>query len=310
MHKKTVGKTEKAKMILNYRQENAEHPFLPSESALCKVIGIGVSTLYRAKNASSKKLEDKYEPIRKRMHQIVEVHLRYGYRRMYRQLKKEGFEIGENKVLKLMKEEKLLCKKKKRYKIKTTQRDKSHPQQLDLRSSILLNNINKLWVGDITYIPYKNGIAYLCTVMDAYSRKVIGWHLSRDMDVSLTQKGIENAMKKRGFKNTENTQVVFHSDHGSQYTAKAFQDLLKSFGAKSSMGEVGNCYDNAMAESLNKTLKYEDVYCKEYNSFQDCKKSIDHYFEKYYNKIRMHSGIGYLSPDEFEDNLLVEQSVA
>lgn len=155
---------------------------------------------------------------------------------------------------------------------------------------------NKVWVGDITYVWTREGWMYLSSVMDLYSRKIVGWSLDKRMKQSLVIDSLKAAIEQR--RPTEG--LIFHSDRGSQYSSDKFVKLLKSIGAKASMSRKGNYWDNAVAESFFKTIKSEYIYCINFRTREQAKVGIFEYIEIYYNRLRSHSTIGYNTPDEFE----------
>jgi putative transposase len=230
------------------------------------------------------------------IHRIKEEFFFYGYRRVDEELRRRGYKVNHKRVLRLMRKEKLIVVKRK-VTPKTTQSNHSFKRYPNLLDAFVPSAINQAWVSDITYVPIGNKFAYLATLMDLWSRKIVGWHLSWEMDRYLTLTALYKAVQLRGFRNLQD--CICHSDHGSQYLCGDYITKLNDLGMKPSMGEVGNSYDNAFAESLNKTIKYEAVYPNEFETFEEAKKAIaDHI--KLYNQRRLHSGIGYLPPDEFE----------
>ena len=232
------------------------------------------------------------------IHAIKEECFFYGYRRVDEELRRRGHEVNHKKVLRLMREEKLIVVRKK-VTPKTTNSNHSFKRYPNLLAEFVPTAINQAWVSDITYVPIGNKFAYLATLMDLWSRKIVGWHLSWEMDRYLTLTALNNAVKLRRAENLQG--CICHSDHGSQYLCGDYIARLNDLGMRPSMGEVGNSYDNAFAESLNKTIMYEAVYPNEFETFGEAWKAIaDHI--KLYNQKRLHSGIGYQPPDEFEKN--------
>jgi len=249
---------------------------------------------YRKWNSRESKEEDRQLILE--IHAIKEEFFFYGYRRVDEELRRRGHKTNHKKVLRLMREEKLIVVKKK-VKPKTTNSNHSFRRYPNLLADFVPIDINQAWVSDITYVPIGNKYAYLATLMDLWSRKIVGWYLSWEMDRYLTITALKNAVKLRGADGLHG--CICHSDHGSQYLCGDYIARLNELGMKPSMGEVGNSYDNAFAESLNKTIKYEAVYPNEFETFEEAWKAIaDHI--RLYNKRRLHSGIGYLPPDEFE----------
>lgn len=224
----------------------------------------------------------------------------YGYRRVTKALNREMRQpVNEKKVRCIMKKQGLSIKLRK-FRPKTTNSNHSLSLFPDLAKGLKLTNINQLWVSDITYIDLNGVFLYLALLMDVFSKKIVGWQLARDMTTRLCLDALERAFAVRH--GTSLDGLIHHSDHGSQYLSYEYLARLKIKGIKSSTGETGVAYDNAFAESLNKSVKYDEVYRSEYLSFEDVYISIKKYVEVY-NKKRLHSKIGYRPPDEFEKGL-------
>ena len=266
-----------------------------SVSQSCQILGVSESGYHRWMIREPK--EDDPQLISK-IHAIKEEFFFYGYRRVDEELRRRGQKVNHKKVLRLMRKEKLIVVKKK-VMPKTTQSNHSLKRYHNLLVNFVPTAINQAIVSDITYVPILNKFAYLATLMDLWSRKIIGWYLSWDPDRYLTLSALNKAAKLRGAKNLQG--CICHSDHGTQYLCSDYINRLSELGMKPSMGEVGNSYDNAFAESLNKTIKYEAVYPNEFETFEEAKQDIAKHI-KLYNCRRLHSGIGYLPPDEFEKN--------
>lgn len=224
----------------------------------------------------------------------------YGYRRITAELENRGYLANHKKVLGLMKEDNLLCVKK-RFKLLTT--DSSHGEKIypNLARDMKVTAINQLWVADITYIQLLKEFVFLAVIIDVFSRRCIGWDLSRRIDTQLTLNALHNALKKRRIDNLQG--LIHHSDQGVQYASQEYVDCLKELGILISMSRKGNPYDNAFAESFFKTLKYEEVYLNEYGTLNDAIQNIEHFIEEVYNLKRLHSSIGYKSPIDFERTL-------
>lgn len=231
------------------------------------------------------------------MHKIVEEFPYYGYPRVTKALQREGYKVNHKRVYRLMKEHNLLCKLKK-YKPVTTQSNHNFPKYSNLAKGFVPTAINQLIVADITYIALLTEFVYLAILMDVFSRKFIGWDLSRNVDTQLTLRALNMVIALRGKTNLKN--CIHHSDQGVQYAADAYVQRLEYTQMRPSMGEVGNSYENAFAESAIKTIKYNEVYMKEYDSFADAYINIKKFIEEVYNKKQLHSGIGFVPPDEFE----------
>jgi len=226
----------------------------------------------------------------------------YGYRRITKELQREGNQVNHKKVLRIMRENNLLCRRKRAFKPATTDSNHSFRVYPNLAKDLVVTGLNQLWVSDITYIRLLKDFIYLAVILDIFSRKCIGWCLSRDIDTQLTLNALNMAISRRkslGFSN-----LIHHSDLGVQYAADEYVKRLSELGIKISMSRRGNVYDNAFAESFMKTLKVEEVYMNEYETYQDVYENIERFIEKVYNEKRLHSSIGYLPPNKFEQEVL------
>lgn len=234
--------------------------------------------------------------------EIVEDFPRYGYRRVTKALPQKGVTANHKRVLQTMKENGLTPKKR-RFRICTTNSNHGYPVHSNRIKGLTVTHLNQVWVSDITYVFLANGKAvYLATVLDRYSRKCIGWQLSRNIDAQLCLDALHGALEER--KDFDLTGVIHHSDQGVQYASHEYVAVLEQHGILASMSRKGNPYDNAHAESFFKTVKYEEVYMNEYASFQDAYQNIQQFIEEVYNTKRLHSAIGYLPPAEFEQKIL------
>ena len=238
--------------------------------------------------------------IREQIQNIVIEFPGYGYRRVTIELQNRGYSVKEKIVRKFMKEDNLLCVKK-RFKLRTT--DSNHGEKIypNLARDLKITGINQLWVADITYIQLSKEFVYLAVIIDVFSRRCIGWELSRHIDTELTLDALRKAFKTR--KGDDLKGLIHHSDQGVQYASKEYVDCLKRHGIQISMSRTGNPYDNAFAESFIKSLKCEEVYLNEYGTFNDALANIDRFIEEVYNSKRLHSSIGYKSPINFEEAL-------
>jgi putative transposase len=243
-----------------------------------------------------------YEEIDLR-NQIQEIALEfpgYGYRRITAELQNRGYRINHKRALRLMREDNLLCLKRK-FKPVTTDSSHGLPVYPNLLKSTTITGLNQVWAADITYVQLMHENIYLAVILDLSSRKCIGWDLSRNMGSQLTMNALDRALKSRW---TESTQgLIHHSDQGVQYASKDYVDCLRKHNIKISMSRKGNPYDNAFAESFIKTLKCEEVYLNEYETFEDAFRNIRHFIETVYNQKRLHSALGYRSPDRFESEV-------
>jgi putative transposase len=225
---------------------------------------------------------------------------RYGYRRIAAELHNRGYCVSSRKVLRLMRLDNLLCVRK-RFRLCTTDSNHGEKVYANLARGLEVTGVNQLWVADITYIQLSKEFVFLAVVLDVYSRRCIGWELSRHIDTRLTLGALQEALKTRRLAHLKG--LVHHSDQGVQYACREYVKCLEEHGIQASMSRRGNPYDNAFAESFMKTLKYEEVYLNEYETFKDAMDNIERFIEKVYNQKRLHSSIGYKSPVEFEKTL-------
>lgn len=228
---------------------------------------------------------------------------RYGYRRITAALHRKGIAANHKRVLSLMRENGLLCRRKKAF-VTTTDSNHGLPVYPNLAKDLEVTGVNQLWVADITYVQLPNGFVYLAVVIDVFSRRCVGWQLSRNIDAQLCLDALQKAFEVR--KGTSLSGLVHHSDQGVQYASILYTDALRDRDVQISMSRKGNPYDNAFAESFMKTLKAEEVYVNEYASFQDAKENMQEFIEVVYNKKRLHSSLGYKPPAEFEQQVLME----
>lgn len=226
----------------------------------------------------------------------------YGYRRITAELRRRGEVVNHKRVLRLMRKDNLLCLRKRKF-ICTT--DSNHSQRIypNLAGEMTLSRIDELWVADITYIRLLREFIYLGVILDAYSRRCIGWALGRSLQSSLAVEALRMALSTRSIE----PGLVHHSDRGVQYASGEYTDMLKEQGILISMSRRGNPYDNAKAESFMKTLKMEEVYLYDYEDLTEARSRIGYFLEDVYNQKRLHSSLGYVPPAEFEQSLLQPQ---
>lgn len=263
-------------------------------SALCQMTGLSRAGFYRSRTprrASPVEME-----IRDEMQRIAVESPAYGYRRITAELQKRGVAINHKRVLRMMREDNLLCVRRRKFVVTTDSRH-NLPVYPNLAGRITPTVMNQLWVADITYIRLRVEFVYLAVVLDAFSRRVIGWALGRTLEAGLAVAALQMALRGR----KPQPGLVHHSDRGVQYASHDYTEMLKQHKVQISMSRKGNPYDNAACESFMKTLKYEEVYRNEYRDFQEAHASIREFLERVYNQKRLHSALGYLPPAEFEN---------
>ena len=258
-------------------------------------MGLARSTYYYRSRQVSMEAKKEEADLRDRIEQIVVEFARYGYRRVTYQLRREGWEVNHKRVARVMREQSLQCQIKRRW-VKTTDSDHGYRIYPNLLKGLDVRQRNQVWVADITYIRILTGFLYLAVVLDLFSRKVIGWALSEQIDAELTLAGLRMALEQRG----PVKGCIHHSDRGVQYACQAYVKELEAAGMRISMARKGNPYDNAVAESFMKTLKYEEVYLWDYQSLEDVKRRVPYFLQEVYNQKRLHSALGYVTPEEFE----------
>ncbi|HLX58625.1 MAG TPA: IS3 family transposase [Ktedonobacteraceae bacterium] len=274
------------------RQVHQKHPDL-SIVELCELLDVNRSWYYARPEEASEKRADL--DLREAIEQVILDFPGYGYRRVTAALRRAGWQVNHKRVQRLMQQESLLCHLKRQF-VPTT--DSQHPYGIypNLAKGLEVQAPDVLWVADITYIRLPTSFVYLAAILDAYSRKCIGWKLSRRIDTQLALDALEMACSMRQLR----PGLIHHSDRGVQYASAAYVDRLLSLQARISMSAKGNPYDNAKAESFFKTLKYEEVYLNQYQTCEEAEANLAQFIEEVYNTKRLHSSLGYLPPTEFE----------
>jgi putative transposase len=270
---------------------------------MCEVAGFSRAGYYRFLDPEGPARGDM--DLRDEMQKVALEWPSYGSRRMTRELKARGWDVNRKRVQRLMREDNLLCVRKRKFVVTT---DSAHGLTVypNLAGSMILTGVDQLWVADITYIRLEEEFVYLAVILDAYSRRVIGWHLSDGLDDSLTLTALRMALAHRVVR----PGLVHHSDRGVQYCSGDYTDLLKANGIDISMSRKGNPWDNAACESFMKTLKWEEVYRSEYRNLADTRARIGEFLQKVYNEKRLHSALDYRSPVQFESALAASAPAA
>jgi len=265
-----------------------------SVAHLCTLADVSRSGYYRSLRPAPKPSADDLE-LRDAMQQVALEWPAYGSRRMKKELEKRGWKVNRKRLQRLMREDNLLCVARRKFVLTT---DSAHGLTVypNLPPTMTLTGINQLWIADITYIRLEEEFVYLAVILDAYSRRVIGWSLDDTLAESLTLAALEMALREREVP----PGLVHHSDRGVQYAAGGYTQLLQHNGITISMSRKGNPWDNAACESFMKTLKHEEVRRTEYRNLADARARIGRFLESIYNDRRLHSSLDYRSPAEFE----------
>jgi putative transposase len=268
-----------------------------STERMCQMVPVSRRGFYRSLK-EQQPAEEEME-VRSAIQQIALEHRRrYGYRRITAELHHRGMPVNHKRVARIMREDNLLGMQPKRF-VATTNSNHKLEIYLNLASRMKLTGINQLWVADITYIRLKAEFVYLAVILDGFSRKVVGWALDRTLAIRLTIGALEQAIKSR----QPEPGLVHHSDRGLQYASEEYVKVLENNRVIPSMSRPANPYDNASCESFMKTLKREEIYANKYDDLEHLRANIEEFIEQYYNRLRLHSALGYRSPEEFEQQI-------
>jgi transposase InsO family protein len=269
------------------------HEAAISERELCRLFGVSRSWYYERPTPEEKAARD--IELRDAIERIVLEFPGYGYRRVTKELHRRGWTVNHKRVLRVMRQESLLCQLRRRFK-PTTDSAHSFKGYPNLLKEALIDAPDTAWSADITYVRLPMSFCYLASILDEFSRYCVGWALSRFIDTRLTLSALEMALAAR----QPDPGLIHHSDQGVQYASGVYVARLEEAGALISMAAAGNPYENAKAESFFRTLKVEEVYLKDYRDFEEAEENIGGFIEEVYNQKRLHSSLGYLPPVEFE----------
>jgi transposase InsO family protein len=263
----------------------------------CELAQVSRAGLYRSFREHEPRQEQ--TALRDLIQRIVIENRFYGYRRVTAELRLQEWVVNQKRVLRLMREDNLLCLRKRRFPFTT---DSRHPFGVfpNLTTDLKVTTINPLWVADITYIRLREEFIYLAVVMDAFSRRVLGWALDETLEAGLAVAALDRALAERVI----SPGVIHHSDQGVQYASKEYVGKLLDHGFRISMSRKGSPWENARAESFMKTLKTEEVSLRQYQDLEDARNSIATFLQDVYNRKRLHSALGYLSPNAFEAQIM------
>lgn len=262
-----------------------------------KAIGLSNSSYYYDPKVSLAEKEEQDADLRGHIEQVRAAFPRAGYRTLKQYLKRNGINIGERRLRRVLQKFSLQIKPRKKF-VRTTQSDHDHKVYPNLLPEMHIDGPNQVWTSDITYIRIENGFVYLAVILDLFSRKVIGWQVSKNIDGELTLDALKMALQRRDYPK----EVIHHSDRGVQYLCEKYITCLKQNNFFISCSRKGNPYDNAWTESFMKTLKDNEVYLWDYKTYLDVIERLPYFIEEVYNKKRVHSSLDYLTPDEFDEN--------
>ena len=262
---------------------------------MCTLAAVSRAGFYRV-CAAGADADEEESRLRDAIQRVAIESRQYGYRRVTHALRAQGQEVNHKRVARLMREDGLLAIRKRRFVPRTTDSGHNFEVAINVARRLTPTAMNQLWVADITYVRLGRADVFLAVVMDAFSRKVVGWNLGPKITTELALTALRNAIESR----QPAPGLIHHSDRGVQYASGAYVDTLLRHDMIPSMSRPGNPYDNAKCERFMKTLKQEEIYCSEYRDMEDLRANLSVFLDRYYNAARLHSALGYLSPDEFE----------
>ena len=261
---------------------------------MCWLAGVSRAGYYRRLEESQP--DEAEMALQAAMQEVVLAHhRRYGYRRVVKELSRRGMVVNHKRVLSMMRRDNLLAVRYRKF-ILTTDSQHDYPVYVNLAARMTVTGINQVWIADITYIRLRLEFVYLAVVLDRFSRKTIGWALDRTLAARVAVTALELAIERR----QPPPGVVHHSDLGVQYACEQYRAVMQAHGIVPSMSRPGNPYDNAFCESFMKTLKQEEIYCQQYRDFDELSAHLEEFIDNYYNCQRLHSALGYRTPEEFE----------
>jgi len=264
---------------------------------MCDVLGVSRSGYYAWLNRPENKRKQRRKQLEQRIGQIyLESRRLYGSPKITAVLRSEGFQVSQRTVAKIMKENNWRSRIVKKHKATTNSKHSLPVHENVLNQQFQASAPDQVWMADITYVPTNEGWLYVASVMDLYTRKIVGWHADDRMTKELVLQALDQAYQRQ----QPVGQVLHHSDRGSQYASNEYQNRLLQYGMKGSMSRKGNCYDNACVESFHSILKRELVYLERFETREQAKKRIFEYIEIFYNRKRIHSALHYATPCQFE----------
>jgi transposase InsO family protein len=271
---------------------------------MCYLAGVSRAGYYR--ELEERAPDEAEMAVRTAMQEIVLAHRRrYGYRRVTAELRRRGMVVNHKRVLRIMRSDNLLAVRFRKF-ILTTDSEHDCQVYVNLAARMTLTGVNQLWVADLTYIRLPTEFVFLAVVMDRFSRKAVGWALDRTLAARVAVSALQQAIARR----QPPPGVVHHSDQGIQYASAEYKKVLDAHQIVPSMSRPANPYDNAACESFMKTLKQEEIYCNQYRDFGELSAHLEEFIGNYYNRLRLHSALGYRTPEEFERDIAAAPATA